>query len=677
MGAALISKFSAFLAVLCACAALGAMAPAQAAQLMVVIDGSGSAAGRIGETRKIDIARNSLGSLLADAPADLLIGIAAYGHRVREQCTDYEVMVPPGPVDAANAAAARITPLGRSPIAEATVAAAETFGTGDVEGTVIVITDNADNCAPEPCAIIASLHDRMPNVTISVVGIAIPSDEVADIACFAELTGGLYLRAGDAAGFRRNLAEALEAAWSEPTPPPPPMPTARIDVPGGIVQGLPFQVAYQGPLDPRDEIRISWLGTAPQAHIVGAMIHADGTPVILTAPAERGAYELRYWHGARQTVIATARLLVVPMEAGLEAPATVFQGADFPVVWQADARGEERLEIAAPGAPIGAGLTDVEIGRTEHTVLVTAPAQVGQYELRLVRPAPAAIDGVLPEATGAVVIAAVPIEVVQAAATLVPQGPVVAGSRFTVAWTGPGGRNDDILLALPGQEPVAAERPTGDVVIFTAPFPAGRYELRYLSAATGTVIATAPVEITLPAATLEAPTEIVGGATFTVAWTGPGGANDRIAVAPNRPAGAPPIAVTNVSALGRPVVFDAPIAPGKYELRYLAGTEAATVATLVFDVTAPRVALAVEGNVVAGQPFAVRWEGPGGRYDEIRLTRSGQPNDTVIDAFRVTPGTPAQLTAPLEPGAYTLSYWAGAAEQSLGAVAITVAAAAP
>src|SRR5688572_7730814 len=176
---------------------------------MVVIDGSGSAAGRIGDTRKIDIARNSLSSLLAGAPADLLIGIAAYGHRVREQCSDYEVMAPPGPVDAANAAAARISPLGRSPIAEATVAAAETFGGGDVEGTVIVITDNADNCAPEPCAVISALHDRMPNVTISVVGIAIPADEVPDIACFAELTGGVYLRAGDAAGFRTNLAQAL------------------------------------------------------------------------------------------------------------------------------------------------------------------------------------------------------------------------------------------------------------------------------------------------------------------------------------------------------------------------------------------------------------------------------------------------------------------------------------
>jgi Ca-activated chloride channel family protein len=516
----------------------------------------------------------------------------------------------------------------------------------------------------------------MPNVTISVVGIAIPADEVDDIACFSELTGGLYLRAGDASGFRTNLAQALAAAWSEPTPPPPPMPTARIDIPAGIVQGLPVAVAYQGPLDPRDEIRISWFGTAPQAHIVGALIHPDGTPVMLTAPAERGAYELRYWHAARQTVIATARLQVVPVEAGLEVPPRVLQGAIFSVVWRAEPRGEEQLIIARPGDAVDAALFAVEVGRTERTVQLTAPADVGQYEVRLVRVPPPPVEGLAASAALAapVVIATVPLEVVQAAATLTPAAPIVAGARFAVAWTGPGGMNDDIQLGLPGQAAVAAERPTGEAVTFVAPFPAGRYELRYLSAATGTVIATVPVDVTAPTATLDVPAEIIGGATFAVAWTGPGGANDRIVIAPNRPPGSPAIANSNVSALGRPIVFDAPLEAGKYEVRYLAGREGATIVTRTFDVVAPRVSLAVNGAIVAGQPFAVQWEGPAGRYDEIRLIPAGQPTDTIIDAFRVSPDAPAQLTAPAAPGTYALVYWAGAANRALATQSITIAA---
>jgi Ca-activated chloride channel family protein len=117
------------------------------------------------------------------------------------------------------------------------------------------------------------------------------------------------------------------------------------------------------------------------------------------------------------------------------------------------------------------------------------------------------------------------------------------------------------------------------------------------------------------------------------------------------------------------LVFDAPVEPGKYELRYLAGPDATTIATRSFDVVAPRVSLAVDGAVFAGQSFAVRWEGPAGRYDEIRLTRSGQ----VVDAFRAISNTPAQLTAPVDPGTYALVYWAGAAERPLATLSVTVA----
>ena len=51
---------------------------------------------------------------------------------------------------------------------------------------------------------------------------AIPAGEVEDIACFAELTGGTYLRAGNAAAFRTNLQTALADAWASAGPPPPP-----------------------------------------------------------------------------------------------------------------------------------------------------------------------------------------------------------------------------------------------------------------------------------------------------------------------------------------------------------------------------------------------------------------------------------------------------------------------
>ena len=91
---------------------------ALAADVMVVMDGSGSAAGRIGGTPKIDIARNALSAELERAPADLRLGLVAYGHRQKGECSDIELLSTPLPdnVGAFLAASRKVRPLGNSPI---------------------------------------------------------------------------------------------------------------------------------------------------------------------------------------------------------------------------------------------------------------------------------------------------------------------------------------------------------------------------------------------------------------------------------------------------------------------------------------------------------------------------------------------------------------------------------
>lgn len=666
-------SFRAIIGTLVAAFAIAASAlPASAAQVMLVIDGSGSAAGRIGDVRKIDIARRALDAAFDFAPADLSIGVVAYGHRNREACDDFEVLAPPGPAPVALSAAASISPLGRSPIAEATVAAAETFGGPDAEGTVIVITDNADNCAPDPCAIITALHERMPNVTISIVGIAIPAEEVGAITCFTDLTGGLYLRAANATDFGANLRRALDEAWSEPEIP---LPVATLTVPDGIVQGRPFTLAYTGPLAAGDQIRLSWFGTSPTEHIVGAVVHEDGTPVVMTAPAERGAYELRYWHAERGAVIATARLQVGTVSASLTAPETVQQGETFEIGWQAEAVGGETIQLTETFSPVDSPLLSAMIRRTNPTVRMTAPAETGRYELRLVLP-PRPTDG--DQIRGAPeqrVLAQRMIEVVPAQATMNVAGTVLAGERFSVDWTGPAGADDEIILAAEGAavgDRIESVRPASRDVVFRAPYPEGRYELRYWSAALNRVIATAPVRIELPPATLDAPDQIMGGATVEVSWTGPARIDDRIVIVPASPTIAEPFSFAVVSAFGRPVALDVPTTPGKYEIRYLGGREGAVLIVRPITVLATEIALSVGAPLLVGDPIEVRWEGPGGRYDEIRVMRPLDDPESPLAAVRVTEDRTAIIDAPAEPGLYVLMYWSGTQHRALSAISIDV-----
>ncbi|MGV8839930.1 MAG: hypothetical protein ACWA6X_06455 [Bauldia sp.] len=656
--------------------ALGLLAvlPARAADVMMLFDGSRSSSVAIGGTSKLNLARNAFGAVLGGAPADFRVGVAVYG-TIADSCSaaSHRVIASPGTAAQAIAAAAEISPIGRGPLAEGAVTAAAAFADPDAPATLIIVTDNEDNCAPDPCAVIAALHERMPNLVISVLGLGVPNDEASALACFAEITGGVFLRANDAAGFRANLAGVLEAAWAVPVPPPEPLPTATLTIPDGVVQGQPFEVAYEGPLAEGDQIRISWFGTAPDARLVGAFVKADGSPVMLTAPAERGAYEIRYWNAERRMVLASARLTVREIAASIDAPDRVQQGGTIVVRWTAPLQNGDTVQLAAPLAPIDRPIAEEPLRRTESTVTFVAPAEPGRYEIRLVRPEPPADRGEIRGAPEERIIETQTIDVVRAAVTMTPDPAVIAGAPFAVRWTGPGGPADEIRLAAAGSPPgasVAAARPQGETVAFAAPFPAGFYELRYWSAALGTIVATVPFAVGSPSATVTAPADIMAGATLTIAWTGPGRPGDTIAIAP---AGAPDgeaVATIRVSAFGRPAILDAPVVPGGYELRYVA--EGTILARAPITVTAATVTMSVTGPIAAGAPFTVTWSGPAGQFDEIRLTRILDDVSRAVASVRLVAGTAARLTAPTESGVYVLSYVAGSSGAVLGTVSVDV-----
>ena len=629
---------------------------AHAAQVMVVMDASGSASGQIGGVAKIDIARAALRSILPEAPDDFTVGLVAYGNRQRDACDDYQVLAAPGSTAAFTSATARISPLGRSPIADATVAAANALTEPD-GATIIVITDNADNCAPDPCATISDLHEQMPGVTVSVVGLAIPEDEVGAIACFADLTGGLYLRADTVGDFQANLFQALETAWGGP---PPPMPTATIEYPGNITQDRPFTVTYDGPLAPGDQIRIAWLGTPLDEYITTVFAHADGTPVEIMAPDELGAYELRYWHAERNTVLTRVPFRVLALTPTLEAPATVQQGADIVVAWHADPAGGRTIQIAQPFAPLAAATSSVPVIRGEPTVTLTAPTRPGTYEIRLVD-APVAKDQP-PELRNndqSRILTRITIVVEAADVSLSVDGPVTAGLNFAAHWSGPGGGGDEIRLAQPqmqATEYLANTAARGDAVTFRAPYPPGTYELRYWSAALQDVIAVEEINVAAATATLSAPTEIAGGTTFEVDWTGPNGVGDHIALLD---ADGQTLLSQRLSLFGDPAIFEAPTAAGTYELAYVADNGNAVLAQQPITVAAATASVSAPRSAEVGTEIGVNWDGPAGRFDEIRIAGPDEAAN-VVAAVRVVPGTTAHLTAPAEPGTYRIQYWAGA-----------------
>ena len=60
---------------------------------IIVLDASGSMWGQIDGRPKVDIARETLRTVLQSVPSDMELGLMAYGHREKGSCVDIELHV--------------------------------------------------------------------------------------------------------------------------------------------------------------------------------------------------------------------------------------------------------------------------------------------------------------------------------------------------------------------------------------------------------------------------------------------------------------------------------------------------------------------------------------------------------------------------------------------------------
>ncbi len=204
-------------------------ASAHAASVLFVLDASGSMWGQIDGEPKIDIARRVMGDLVKDLPQNVDVGLAAYGHNRKDDCSDIEVLSPIGTERSAVAEAVQaLNPKGMTPLTDAIRLAAAELQSIESAASVVVISDGKETCDGDPCAAAAAARKTGADVRIHVVGFDVTGEEAKQLNCIADNGGGKYFSAGNAL----ELASAFEevkvvVAQAEPAPapaPPPPPP---------------------------------------------------------------------------------------------------------------------------------------------------------------------------------------------------------------------------------------------------------------------------------------------------------------------------------------------------------------------------------------------------------------------------------------------------------------------
>jgi hypothetical protein len=361
-------------------------------------------------------------------------------------------------------------------------------------------------------------------------------------------------------------------------------------------------------------------------------------------------------------MVASSAAVAAPT---LETPASAAAGST--ITFKATGSGNPREFVTVVPKGTREGAYEAYVYVTGAGALKLAmPAKPGDYELRL-------CEAASPYKT----MAARPIQLVGATASVSAPSSVAAGAAFEVKWTGPNNERDYIAVGetTPGGRLYMDYKYSreGSPLKLAAPEKPGTYEVRYILGVGDTVIARQAFTVGGVTASVTAPAQVAAGAKFKVTWTGPNNPRDFVTMvkAGTREKTYERYAYTSA---GSTLEFTAPDVSGDYELRYATGKEYNTLARTPITVGAITGTVTGPATVVAGETFKANWKGPDNPRNYVTIVAKGAREGTYSGSyFYTTPqNNPGNLVAPLASGEYELRYSTAESYLTLARAPITV-----
>lgn len=607
---------------------------------ILVFDASGSMWGQIDGKSKISIARDVVQDLLKTLPAERRLGLVAYGHRRKGDCSDIETLVPVGTDRAAiSKAIADINPMGKTPMTAAVEHAAEALKFTENKATVILISDGKETCHADPCAAAAKLEKLGIGLTVHTIGFGLGKEDAGakdELRCMAEATGGRFFEADDAAELREALSE-VSTEESATVPDTVEATLKATDQDGGplIQQGLVWTVRHGATgkvLYTSDETGTAHPELPRGVHDVSVRRVSDG----VTAEGQIDA-------GGKASVTLP---IVVELAASVKAPDTAAAGSKVRVSWDGPDEKDDYIAVAKVDSADGKydNLTYTAQGNPLDLLLPTEP---GDYEVRYV------------SRKTKTVLARQAIDVSDIQASVDVPATAVAGSTLTVNWTGPDYKKDYISIAKVGASHRECANVTytseGAPLQLLMPVEPGDYEVRYIQSQERTVLVREPITITAVEASVKVPATAVVGSTLTVNWTGPDYKKDYISIAK---VGAPHRKYANVTytSKGAPLQLLMPAEPGDYEVRYIQSQGRTVLVREPITITPVEASIEAPDSAAAESTLTVNWVGPDYKDDYISIAKTDASNRSYEHVTYTSKGNPLELRMPSDPGTYEIRY---------------------
>lgn len=180
-----------------------------------MVDGSGSMnEPYLGAASRMDLAKRSIATIVANLPPDVNVGLVDFQScaQVRRQ-KFYSPAERPELLGEING----LRPFQGTPLARS-IERAGNIASGDVETTVVIVSDGDDTCGGDPCAAARAAKAAKPKLTINIVDLSGERGR-AVVQCVAQATGGRVLAPNTPAEVTRAMREASRQPDMRDCPP--------------------------------------------------------------------------------------------------------------------------------------------------------------------------------------------------------------------------------------------------------------------------------------------------------------------------------------------------------------------------------------------------------------------------------------------------------------------------
>lgn len=187
------------------------------AAVLFIVDFSNSMNDKMGRISKLEVALDTLNSILPQIPHTVKTGLRVYGHKggftYLQGCMASKLLVPLGQnnVPAIQSALASTRAVGWTPITYSLKSAVSTDFVG-ISGKkhIILLTDGGENCDESPCTYAIELMKTRNDIMIDVIAFDLnDQDAINQLRCTALTTSGKFYTANSQEQLKDSLFNSL------------------------------------------------------------------------------------------------------------------------------------------------------------------------------------------------------------------------------------------------------------------------------------------------------------------------------------------------------------------------------------------------------------------------------------------------------------------------------------